>query len=314
MPRKVVFIFGPHRTGTTLLVNLLAKSPDVLTTPNDFNILRIYSYSIGKEDSDERQRQKFMEWGVKGTPIIKPYLQEKNLPISVMAPWILSPSSILRTVLTEYASNHPETEVLVHKTPRGESSLGEYKRAFAGALFIYCIRSPLPVLASRKAWKLSHGTKQWKNIDHTNRKLNIKTIKENIGYIEYCLKEMYSSFAIMDQEFKEKCTLRVVSYEDLVLNPTKVLSDIIDKLKISYDYEEIKNLSNPYTSYGGLRDRTGVYQDSLTMWKKKLSKLEVVLIHNSFKRFMKAHKFIRKDFEKLLSSYIGTGAEYLTEI
>jgi hypothetical protein len=124
---------------------------------------------------------------------------------------------------------------------------------------------------------------------------------------------MFDSFATMDKEFKEKHTIKIVAYEDIVLHPQKVISDIVSRLGVTFNYDEINKLSKPYTSYGRLKDRRGVYQDSLTMWKTQLSQIEVILIHNTFKKFMNDHKFHSKNFEKLLLPYLGEGNQYLME-
>ena len=133
-----LFIFGPHRSGTTFLVNLLKLSEFVSSTPNDFDLMRIYYYFLGRDDKNSRQRKRLEDWGIARVPTVNYFLNGKEIPANELFPYVESPVAILRTVLTSYFKMYMKP-LMVHKTPKSEHHLNTYKEAFPGSKFVFMV-------------------------------------------------------------------------------------------------------------------------------------------------------------------------------
>jgi len=295
-----LFIFGPHRSGTTFLVNLLKLSDSISFTPNDFDLMRIYHYFLGKNEKNSRQRKRLRSWEITRSPIVNYFLNEKKIPTNELFPYVTSPVAILRTVLTSYFKMCMKP-LMIHKTPKSEHYLDTYREAFPGSKFVFMVRNPLGIMSSRKYWTLSNKN-SWVDLDPMNEKIDMDLAGSSINYMKTHLDSMFQSFKIIDEASFSKETFAIVPYEKLVNETESVLRDFGERLGIKFNLCGIKDLKWPYTSYKVFRKSIGVYSGAIDMWKKRLTKMEITIIHNEFRKFLK-DDFENVEFKNIMMGY-----------
>lgn len=280
-----LFIFGPQRTGSTLLHRLLESHPEIDSTPNDMNLLSIYSS------------------GISDTPKWRQWELDNNDVETLMK---LRQHDFLRNILAHYFKE-TYSRYKLHKTCKGEFDLRTYQRAFGGRVkFIYILRNPAAIMASRKYWEQPYKKNKW--VDLTSKGLNFTDVHESFGCIKQHLGLVFKSIDIIDQVADSKDTLAIVNYEQLVNNPTRVLGELSTKLGLrskgfSLTDGSCRKPIDPYTSHKELERRGGIYSNAIDIWKKKLTRLEIQLLYSEMIKFHE-REFNSKFVSSLFSTYI----------
>lgn len=282
-----LFIFGPQRTGSTLLHRLLEEHPEIDSTPNDLNLLDIYSSGIP-------DTLKWRQWGL-----------EDNV---IGALRKLKKADFLKNIVDKYF-READNNVRLHKTCKGEFDLSIYRRAFGERVkFIYILRNPVAIMASRKYWEQPDRENKW--IDITNRNLSFTDVYRSFRYIQRHLGLLFESIRIIDQVSTSKDTLAVVGYEQLVNHPKRILNELFAKLGVQPKAPPATDGSHrkpidPYTSHKELEGRKGIYANAIDIWKTKLTKFEIRLLYNEMVKFRDrefSSKFVLFLFDMYMSA------------
>jgi len=288
--KKFIFIFGSQRSGTTLLFNILSKHSEIKATPNDLNLITIFN---GDKNSLDSNKKKLVEWRLMSLDLLFKLFSD------------VPHKQSLTFILKKYFNRYQEL-ICLHKTPKGEFDINIYREILPNALYIYVIRNPLAILASRKYWKLSNPKfKLWKSIEKQN--LTFAGIKKYGYFFRKHLNEVLDSFVLIDKNSRKFDTLKIVDYEDLVTCPDKVTIDILDSIDLKYYYKlylDIRHLSNPYTSYSELKDEQGIYTNSLDNWKTKLTLTEKWLMRNEIINFFSGYNFNSEVLKNHIKEYL----------
>ena len=287
-----VFIFGEQRTGTTLLHRLLGAHPDIEATPNDFDLMR-----IGRGKYDVKQIKKFMEWKL---DTFWQKIGQKN-----------PNSEIIRQAMLSHFEDS-NCKIKLHKTPKGEHDLKAYKLAFPyddeelRGGFIYMVRNPFAVCASRKYW--DNVERAWVSIDEN---IGLRQLERTAIYVRQQLYRLFQSLQVIDTESFAKSTVCIVPYEELVMNPTVSLQVILDGLKVDSGEEVISEMlkatGSPYTSYQELESKVGMYTESINLWKEKLTRFEISIISNEVGDFLDTYIFLNPELRVLFDVYMMQG-------
>jgi hypothetical protein len=162
-----VFICGHHRSGTTLLQNLLDGHPQLLSIPSEGTYFTSFRY-VARRASTARDMDRFAaEWITRCVdPNFAPHFRlgmsdERRAPAVEFArrlfgwhealrgrvPGELAPLLALVAAYKLTAAPNSEPSAWVEKTPRNERYVARFGY-FAGARFIQLVRDPRAVLAS----------------------------------------------------------------------------------------------------------------------------------------------------------------------
>lgn len=280
-----VFIFGPQRTGSTLLHRLLEAHPEIDSTPNDLNLLDVYSSGIP-------DTPKWGQWGF-DDKVVKSLMQRK-------------PHVFLGNVIDKYFKGTCN-DIKLHKTCKGEFHLQAYRQAFGErAKYIFILRNPVAIMASQKYWEQPSRVNEW--VDLTSKNLTFTDVYRSFRYVNYRLGQVFRSIGIIDQAVGSNEMLAIVSYEQLVNNPDRVLGDLCLKLGLkfkgfSFTDESCRKPIDPYTSHKELKGRSGIYTTAIDIWKEKLTKFETQLLYNEMVKLRKKG-FKSKLVSSLFSTYI----------
>jgi hypothetical protein len=174
---RPVFICGAHRSGTTLLRDLLDGHPTLTVLPSEGSFYTNHRRHLSSADQSVRRRFMAGEWCRRlANPINQPpyWLIGRTTPayspsvafVRAVATWwtaLAEPLSAtvsswpLAAVALAYASYDRESAIddrlrhWVEKTPTNERVLGDVWRDFPEARVVHLVRDPVAVVASRKA-------------------------------------------------------------------------------------------------------------------------------------------------------------------
>ena len=290
MGERLVFIFGEQRTGSTLLHHLLGEHPNVTITPNDFDLLRLMHY--GKDPEAEEQKKRFSQWDSS--------YKFNNVLRNPM------PQACLRELVYFYFEKSKRTNkgLWIHKTPKGEFNLTTYRLLFPKARFLYIIRNPLAVMASRKYW--TESTKgRWISI---TEKTPLDDIVRSLDFMRNHLNRFFDSLKIIDTNIRLDDSVGVVFYEDLVGKPVVTIKRLCKMLGLQYCKESLIKMSNnvgvSFTSFSEVSSETGIYRASMRKWRTKLTRFEKGVILTEMTRFYGSYHFLDEMVDKGFDRYM----------
>lgn len=292
--KKYIFIFGLQRSGSTLIYRVLGAHPDIDISPNDFNLNRLFG---DMRLTEIKQLQKLIEWGPDCLNSIKDIKKSEKI--------------LKRFLISYFRSIKSKNKIAIHKTPKGEYDLNIYRKAFSNSKYIYTIRNPIQIIASKKYWK----TRQSRfSIDIGNN--NIDRYIELLKDFKKEIQRIHKTIEIIDQNFSSDDTLHVISYDDFLENTDFVIGKIFDKLGLKiYKFDELQPQSLIYDSGSSFSDSVNyqiIDHDKLDKWKGILTDSEKLLIYNEMKDF---HKTIKNTRVKIIfKGYINKIENHLVEI
>ncbi|WP_448700194.1 sulfotransferase family protein [Mucilaginibacter sp. AW1-3] len=226
-----VFICGVHRSGTTLLQNLLDGHPELSVLPSEGTFFTNLAPALKRLGSEKRLPFLATEW-----------LRRLANPINQPPYWLLGRSSENESPYVDFAlavsewhtiakENYPELFMWPHlaivlayttcmassntgitakywvdKTPTNEKYLETIWREMPNARVIHMVRNPADVLLSRKAME---------------SRLNYKN----------CLQDMMISYQTAHR-YRHDERFLLLRYEDLCNNPTWIMQQICRFLNI----------------------------------------------------------------------------------
>jgi hypothetical protein len=169
-----VFIFGVHRSGTTLLRNLLDGHPDMVVLPSEGTYYTNLETKLLSLTAGQRQAFFGKEWLRRlANPINQPpyWLLGRSsdtvLPYVDFARYFMAWWDVLKqakntqwpnaAVMLAYAccTGNIKAKLWVDKTPVNERFLQRIWHEMPQAKIIHLVRGPVSILASRK--KMEHG-------------------------------------------------------------------------------------------------------------------------------------------------------------
>ena len=223
-----VHIFGVHRSGTTLLRDMLDGHPELCVLPSEGTWYTNQEAKLKYLPAHEWQMHLGTEW-----------LRRLSNPINQSPYWLLGRSNNERSPYVDFArcvmawwqvlDHRPDTQwphlaiVLayatctnglqakywVDKTPANERYLHRIQQEMPDAKMIHMIRHPLPTLASRKKMEPS------------------VSLRSALRDIRRSFKVAIAQYALYNPQFL------LMPYEDLCSDPTKAVSQMVSFLNIS---------------------------------------------------------------------------------
>jgi len=284
---KLVFIFGPQRTGSTLLHDLFKLHPDVYGTPNDLNLWDV-SKNLFRIVLDGRQARKFVDWKIPGLSDLYELLLCRD------------DQAVFKSLMDRYFEGRKES-VFVHKNPKAELELDTYRRMFPDGKYIFCVRNPMSIMTSRKYWEQNKSA--WVPLDEKSDFTDVILLMKHMrDYVRY----IFESYKIIDAEYGKSDVLGIVDYDGLVKEPKVQLQPILSALQIQINpiIDRINALKNPYSSFPENAKKKGLYVSSSMKWKTLLTRFEIELIYNAMSNFHAEYEFQSEVMEKCFHRYL----------
>lgn len=262
--RKIVFVVGCPRSGTTWVQMLLAQHPEVATAP-ETQIFAYYLDHFQRQWEHERTGPSSNHQGTAG--LSRLLRQEEFDELCRVA---------ARFVLDKISAGNPSARVVVEKSPKHALYLRWIHRVLPEAYFIHVVRDPRDTVASLLA-----ASRDWaadwapKNAIEAARMWRAHVSQAREGR---CLTSVYHE----------------LSYESLEQDPTSALSALFDWLGIPIDaaschaaveacsFRKLKNgADSSALPLPGTRSPAGFFRKGKAGgWQDELSRGQVRLIEH----------------------------------
>lgn len=275
MDKKIVFIAGNSRSGTTMMARILNNSNLI----HSFNELH---YFEGQIDIDDITRTvdpdkvyfvvtNLMKNILDGFFCKRPTESTKKMAVDLIEFLKLKKQNITYAELFIKVLSHlspTESRLLVDQTPRNVLLYNELNKAYPEAKFIFLVRDPRDILLSQK--------NKWKR-----RFLGAKNIplreafRAWSNYHPIVISKIWNANSRSVISAEDKPNVKVIQYEQLVRNSESTVKEIFDFIDVQY-YPDF--LKVPHVGSSDNNDKSyemGISVNSIELWKKKLNHSDI---------------------------------------
>jgi len=285
MNQSPIFLFGPHKSGTSLLRSLLNGHNDLFTIPIESHIFMLLGYWIDNEYRKQKPEnvqsgeilERFCNFIKENNQLDNPFggsnatgfFNENKFKQSMEN--IQDAFDDKKTIELYFESIHQslnDSELgdlrVVEKSVENAEFALELNKYFPNAKFVHIIRNPYANLVSMRKFKMTGN---------------------QYPILRRILKTLYNSYYFLEKNKRLIENYHVLKYEDLVSSPEATMNQICDFLEI--DFEPI--LLSP-TKSGKIwtgNSMSGekfnkISKSRIGSWKEEISSMEVSYINNLF--------------------------------
>lgn len=266
--KNLIIIASQPRSGSTLLQALLSNNNEVATVSEPWLLLPFLTYN--RPDLINAKYSSAL--AASGIKDFKTKTDNK-----------LFNEQLANFLLSQYSQTLKNEKFVLDKTPRYYEILDEIIEYFPNAKIIVLKRNPFAVLSSI--------IKTWNN-NNLNKLLDFK---RDILQAPFLLQ----AFA---ERQKNNPNVFVVSYEEIINEPSKHIEQLYDWIGINYN-SDVLNYSKNKKFIGNLGDPIGVHKNSLPN-KDSLQKWHEVYYKKEWKDFFTGYsKYLSEDFLKNYGNY-----------
>ncbi|NER78124.1 MAG: sulfotransferase [Leptolyngbya sp. SIO1D8] len=259
-PRKIIFIVGCPRSGTTLLQQMLDAHPDIAIAP-ETHFMQLFwgrRNQYGDLAGDKNYKQL-----IENITALPEFLEmELDVQDFTESAWNISRnySAVFSLILEKFADKR-QANIIGEKTPNHVLYLPEIQTFFPEACFINLVRDPRAVVNSWRSVPWSSGS-VLKDAEHWRFHISAAWRKPPTG--------------------KDK--IFTINYEQLVLSPEESLRSLCDFMNLEFNSamlnyykkgSKLVNVKREPWKKGAVKP---VSQQSLTKWQSELSSKEITEI------------------------------------
>lgn len=270
--KNVIFIIGQHRTGSTLLKNILDAHSDITMAFDEMNLFEPFrSNTLDRILKDntivaDQLMEQIAEQKVYGTfwkDFEKAGFTFEELKNEISSQKPLKPQNVLFHIL-ELLQKKNKTSFSGIKYPVHIQKVDFLTKYFSKSKIIFLTRNPKAIIASKLHDEATHLRKK-KSVIH----------RFMIHYftIAYFSIEYVMSIIVY---FKKKGCLKLIRYEDLVLRQEKSISDICNWCEVPLE-ESMFQVTGKSSSHGVNGSQT-LNTKSLEKYKQVLNRFDRALI------------------------------------
>lgn len=300
MLKDPIFILGAHKSGTTLLRNLLDGHSELFAIPiepHPFQMLDKWiqyelRYTYPKKESINQAKKNLVNlvYHLKNS-------DDKNGGGYVSDKWDLKlfEKELFKTKAKEiqefieqytnaiysaiYKNGLPKNIRPVEKSVTNAEYAIELSKIFPEAKFIHVIRNPYANVCS---------IRKYKN-------------KSKIPYLRSIIKSLVDSHYFLYRNMNLIENYLIIKYEDLVEKLSDSISNIAQFLKIKN--EEILHkpttLAEPWYGNSVYGEHSfSVYNVSLEKWKKEITHMEIYLVNKYLEFFLKDFEYLKEQVQR----------------
>ena len=289
---KQIFIVGSSRSGTTMMGRILGNHPSIFT----FKELHFFGtiWTNNSESNLDRKQQIDLLSRLLCIEKNGLFQQDNILDFNEIASDILanknvsSPLSIYELFLAKITSDH-KCFIACDQTPKNMYYLNEILSYFPNAKVINMVRDQRDVLLSQK--------NKWKR-----RFLGASTIplseaiRSYINYHPILSAKIWNSSLEYTEKFTNNSRFRVVRFEDLLVEPIRVVKELCQFLEIDFDQEMLKVPAIGSSTQQDVKNKLLIDSTKMEQWKHGgLNSAEIYLSQLVTNSMMKKFKY---DVEK----------------
>ncbi len=179
----------------------------------------------------------------------------------------------------EIMASRAGAQIWGEKTPRHIFRLDDMLRRFPGARVIAMVRDPRAVVASYRDWQNQGGFDLERDPGH-RAALEADQIRSRRSYnilVATMLWKTGVAAALRARDCHGATAVRLVKYEQLVLEPTSVLKGIADWLEIEFQ-DAMLDAPVLNSSFHSFDDQGGFRRKAVNHWRERLSSSEIAII------------------------------------
>lgn len=276
--RKLIFVTGASRSGTTLMSFVLDNHRSV------FGLKELHFFG---QVWDPRSPARFthaqaleavasilahQQDGVLSWKVTDAHRREAAAIVADCGENFTDPAVLFAAAVIRLANAAGKT-IPCEQTPRnifyGESLL----KAFPTAHIVHMVRDPRAVMASQK--------KRWqrRRLAATGASVpRYQTLRVWVNYHPYTAAKLWCGAADAAEKLSSHPRVTLVRFEDLVQQPESTVRMLCDRLKLDYDPRmlEVEHINSSHqSSVGGARK--GLHADAVGRWKDVLDETEIAI-------------------------------------
>lgn len=290
-----IFILGCHKSGTTLLRNLLDGHKDLFAVPTETHFLANagywvkYSYRRNRPQnlSMEEIKKRLIDWidlRNREDNIIADGFTRGKWNIEVLKDHVMNnPSTNLRELSDLfysglYKSLHeqelPGDKRIVEKSVENSEFVSDLNLLYPNAKFIRILRNPYSNLVSLR----KYSTKNEKYL--------------NFPFLRNPIRSMYDSFYDLYKNIRTFKHYKLIKYEDLLLNTSQIMREISEFIEIEFNEGLLQpTVISENWEGNSIRGQKfqGISSVNLTKWESEITDFEIHAVNKLF-------NFVIEDF------------------
>lgn len=305
MNQEPIFILGCHKSGTSLLRNLLDGHPELFVVPTETHFFANigyqvrYSFRSQKAEvlSIKEMKTNLIQWIEKrnqtedliGDGFTKNLwniaaLKEHLDSISIRSVKELSDQFHSGLYKSLFSKRLPEEKRVVEKSVENSEFLPDWLALYPKAKFIHIVRNPYSNLVSLRKY-VAKKTKHPKSL-FWNRD------PDHFPHLRNPVTSMIDSFYDLRRNERICKNYLVITYEDLVADTFGIMKSVAEFLKIDFDNLLLQPtiLQNDWkgNSIRG-KEFNGVSDINLDNWKGEISDFEIYIVNKLFGQILKQY-------------------------
>lgn len=279
-----IFIIGQHRTGSTLLKNILDQHSDITMAFDEMNVFEPFrKNTIDKILESENVTSHELTGRISNKEVYGTFWREfeqSGIQLDELEQYLkgetrLSPASVMKATL-ELLKKRNSTEIVGVKYPLHFRKVDYLREQFPESVILFLTRNPKAIISSKLH---DDATKQRKEKSVVYRML-VHYFTLIYFSIEYILSvKMY---------MKNRDRLMLVTYENLVTNMRETVRQICIPCNIQLE-EKMLQASGKSSSYK-IDSTKGIHAESIRKYKDTLSGFDLRFIDILTNRYYKKIK------------------------
>lgn len=316
-PRRMIFITGASRSGTTLLSFMLRRHPDVFGLKE----LQFFGNAWDPREPERRfSRQEAIEavaamlahqeLGVLVHEVPARHRRSAQALVADLQEAAADPAQLFAAVVHRLAEGAGKS-IPCEQTPRYIFYARALLERYPAARMVHLVRDPRAVMASQKMrWRRRQLAAE------SSRVPLYESLRVWVNYHPYTIARLWSRATAAATELREHPRFSLLRFEDLLLQPEHAVRRLCGRLQLDYDPRMLNvgqvNSSHEPTVEGG---RKGLRVEAIDKWRDVLTRTEVHIMERACAPLMRTY-----GYEPLLHGAVpilgmaGYGLSYLAHL
>ena len=276
---KLVFIVGNARSGTTMMMRILRKHPEIHSL-NEIHFLEKFWSTADKErEIDEKEalwlanRLLFIDrYNVLEDFVEDEFAEEAKKLMAQVSKTPLYRQDVYHAVLN-YRTRQEGKSIACEKTPQNLFYVKELLEMYPNCRIVNLIRDPRGVLLSQK--------KKWMRKDSSDsyikdHKKEVRRLK--INYHPITISKLWTSAIQAIERFQDHPRVMSIRFEDITDQPAETLQEVCNFLEVPFEPEMMNvEFNGSSTDLRKGEARYGIKKNTVQSWRTKLTKAEIII-------------------------------------
>jgi omega-hydroxy-beta-dihydromenaquinone-9 sulfotransferase len=287
--RKLIFITGASRSGTTLLSFMLRNHPAV----HGLKECQYFGQWWDPRDSGRRFTRAeaieaaaamfaCQEHGVLAHRVGAAHRLRAAAVIDSLGAAGADPAVLFAAVAQELATAAGKT-IPCEQTPRNIFYARRLLDIYPAAHIVHIVRDPRAVMASQKLrWQRRSLAENGKAVPR------YESLRVWVNYHPYTVARLWSRASSVALQMAERPRVTLIRFEDLLREPEATVRLLCTRLGLEYDPAmlDVPQVNSSHQSSAG-GARRGLHTDAIDQWRSKLSETETAITERYCGRLMR---------------------------